>query len=860
MANETHQNICLTGNRDTGKSGWLCDRYVQLILSGVPADKVLFIAQDEARARVISIRILQRIRGIWGTRITTVGGFLADFAREVLARQAHPIYPLRFVTPWQLYSHIKKQLPENQKPLTNYYISLFQDFRKWNLDAETLSQMSLSEYPASDWNDLLTLYKIFCSYITENNFSDLISLTHLFEREGKATEFLPSYLLVDDAHELNSITWRVVRRLCQASTFTLAMLPEGQLFDEVNDEQIKEIREKADEIQLGESHNEPLTFRGSIENLIEKENHPPSTWTLLRTASPFEEMLQGLLWARGLAEDNRVIILLTSPKTQLNILLEAAAWLDIDISLVGNFQSDCLSYDESLLNDGNETELQENIGKQIPAKWWRTTLHEKFRSCFECASDLIISSDASKFIFREAFEKGLLDCEFDPKVIYPNGIQVATFQRSDLVHGAYVWVPGLSRESFPGSVPKNPVFSNEATEELESQLLMLNRFTRLNLNRSMLSVYRDKKRKLLDILERAKRDVLLSYPLRASSEQVVAESPFFHSITEIARSTEKSSNIAIAEASYIQPISFIKTGCQQESTLRKPLQKRLEIFPLSPTALVEFIKCPRKFFYNQVLKLETPDRPIAMLTGLLLHEALAELLDPEKESKIPTGEDLEKWFQSFCRKSTTLSEYSEGMRYTIERFVIQVLRSFMQSNVWQGEIKSVETIFEQSLPDGLRLKGRIDRIDVTEEGLEVIDYKSHKSFGAKGLRSKFLEDEDWIQLPIYVKAVEALYKRPAAKASIIFFGFKRNDQPKRTSLEISNLSQSENSHNKSKPESVSSDELDETWKRVTDLAQDIFSETQSFGRGQDPPCAKYNSTCPFLPICPVASLSSAISD
>ncbi|MBU1935844.1 hypothetical protein KKG05_00465, partial [bacterium] len=71
MANETHQNICLTGNRDTGKSGWLCDRYVQLILSGVPADKVLFIAKDEARARVISIRILQRIRGIWGTRITT---------------------------------------------------------------------------------------------------------------------------------------------------------------------------------------------------------------------------------------------------------------------------------------------------------------------------------------------------------------------------------------------------------------------------------------------------------------------------------------------------------------------------------------------------------------------------------------------------------------------------------------------------------------------------------------------------------------------------------------------------------------------------------------------------------------------
>ncbi|MBU1936260.1 PD-(D/E)XK nuclease family protein [bacterium] len=364
----------------------------------------------------------------------------------------------------------------------------------------------------------------------------------------------------------------------------------------------------------------------------------------------------------------------------------------------------------------------------------------------------------------------------------------------------------------------------------------------------------------MDILERSERDVLLSYPFRTSSEQVVAESPFFRAITEIAQSTERPSKITITETSYIQPISFIKTGRKQESTQRKPLQKKLEIFPLSPTALVEFIKCPRKFFYNQVLKLETPHRPVAMLTGLLLHEALAELLAPEKESKIPTGEDLEKWFQSFFRKSTILSEYSEGMRYSIERFVIHALCDFMQSNVWKGEVKSVETIFEQPLPNGLRLKGRIDRIDITEEGLEVIDYKSHKSFGSKNLRSKFLEDEDWIQLPIYVKAAEALYKRPVAKASIIFFGFKRNDQPKRTSLDISNISQSKNSQNKTGPENISSDELDETWKHVSDLAKEIFSETQSFGRGQDPPCARYNSSCPFLLICPVASLSSAAID
>jgi hypothetical protein len=245
-----------------------------------------------------------------------------------------------------------------------------------------------------------------------------------------------------------------------------------------------------------------------------------------------------------------------------------------------------------------------------------------------------------------------------------------------------------------------------------------------------------------------------------------------------------------------------------------------------------------------------------MLIGQLLHEAMAELLAPEKRYDIPTGETLEKWFRTFLSKSKELSEFSDGMRYTIERFVIQSLCDFMESDVWGGKVKSVEVAFEQPLPNGLRLKGRIDRVDISEEGLEVIDYKSHKSFGSKSMRNKFLEVEDWIQLPVYIKAAEHLYKRPVVKASIIFFGYKRNDKPKCTSLKISNLSHVKNSQKISTANNISEVELEETWKRVSELAQEIFSDTQSFGRGQEPPCAKYASSCLFLPICPVANSPS----
>jgi ATP-dependent helicase/DNAse subunit B len=281
----------------------------------------------------------------------------------------------------------------------------------------------------------------------------------------------------------------------------------------------------------------------------------------------------------------------------------------------------------------------------------------------------------------------------------------------------------------------------------------------------------------------------------------------------------------------------------------------LKPFLISATALAEFIQCPRKFFYAQILELEVPERPVAALIGLLLHEAMAHFLAPHKETKAPEAQIVGDWVHEFCLTHDEFKNLPEGMRVTIERFTARSLNEFFASEtVWEGEVIGVEKSFELSLPTGFAIRGRIDRVDMTAEGMEVIDYKSSWSFASAKLKSEFLKAEEWIQLPIYVKAAEIHLEQKVAKISIIFFGLKSKDKPRRTTVRIMEGSRPA-SQTRGARDLVYGDEFGETWQRISHIVESIFQEGQSFDRGENPPCEDSFLGCPFVRICPVSKLS-----
>ncbi|MFH1009934.1 MAG: hypothetical protein V1784_01705, partial [bacterium] len=465
MKENLHQSIWLRGTRGSGKTDWLCQRYVKLSDSGVPSNKILLLATDEARAQIVCRQILLRLGGLWASRISGIGSFLTEYAREVLARRGHPLFPLQFATRWRLYRWLKNRLPEEQKILAGHYLSLFDDWRKWHLSPSVLGEIPLSEYPSDEWKKLLSLYGEFRSVFEENHLSDLVSLAQAFVENRQDNGFLPSHVLVDDAHELNAATWPVVARLCRQARFALTMLPEGRLYEEVTDSERRAVRELADEEVLGTVPALPLAFSESIERLLaDEKGECHGSWTLLRAASPFEELLQGLLWAKQHSATERVVVFLTAPSAQLEWFLEAASWLELDVALEGGFRSHWLPSLGQLTHHDRNSEVSLEQSGFLPATLWRACLFGLLRDNFEMENEETISPDSipEEMQFEEALRRGLLKCEFRPNLRLERGIEVTTLERPDLAVGAHVWIVGLSRDSLPGSLPQNPLFPRDA--------------------------------------------------------------------------------------------------------------------------------------------------------------------------------------------------------------------------------------------------------------------------------------------------------------------------------------------------------------------------------------------------------------
>ncbi|MFH1009636.1 MAG: PD-(D/E)XK nuclease family protein, partial [bacterium] len=378
---------------------------------------------------------------------------------------------------------------------------------------------------------------------------------------------------------------------------------------------------------------------------------------------------------------------------------------------------------------------------------------------------------------------------------------------------------------------------------------------KLELARPLASLFGESRRRLLDVLSRSKYDVLVSHSVKTSEGQSVAESPFFHSLAQIALGKGKSSKVPIELTDAIQPVSFLKTHAVPSEKPTISARHSLLPFPVPVTALAQFIRCPRQFFYEQILKLEIPERPTALLVGSLLHEAMAHFLAPGVAASRPNMDRIRSWIRDHFRSCDELISLPDGIRFSLERFVGSALDKFFEQDVWQGTVESVEQSFELMVPGGFPLKGRVDRIDLTTDGLEVIDYKSQMSFGPSKLRSELLAAEDWIQLPVYVKAAEVFHKLPVSKVSIIFFGIKAKDEPKRSTIRISEKEGSQPDEKKSRT-LIESGEFDQVWMRITETVEAIFRENQLFGRGEKPPCERFLHGCPFLLICPVARPSN----
>jgi ATP-dependent helicase/DNAse subunit B len=188
---------------------------------------------------------------------------------------------------------------------------------------------------------------------------------------------------------------------------------------------------------------------------------------------------------------------------------------------------------------------------------------------------------------------------------------------------------------------------------------------------------------------------------------------------------------------------------------------------VSPTSLESYLQCPFQYFGRHTLKLKT--RPLRaekrldfMTQGGIVHEVLrCWYAEPQDIAAL-----LARIFAEQAEEKRIPRSYrTERLR----NLMLDDLKAFAADEEWprQGWRSRFEEPFAFPLDEGIEISGKIDRLDVAEDGRAyVFDYKYSNAQNTRGRRKSDL----LLQAPLYLMAAERCFG--ARPAGMFYIGLK----------------------------------------------------------------------------------------
>jgi DNA helicase II / ATP-dependent DNA helicase PcrA len=177
-----------------------------------------------------------------------------------------------------------------------------------------------------------------------------------------------------------------------------------------------------------------------------------------------------------------------------------------------------------------------------------------------------------------------------------------------------------------------------------------------------------------------------------------------------------------------------------------PLNDAPTIAALSFTQVDTYLRCPQMYQYRFVFRLPTRPRP-QMQFGRILHEALKDALGSIEQDRPLTWAMIDSaYVAAWSRERFCAPEQAPSLQ--------DLGRSYLRRAFDAGDL-SKPLLLEQAFSlrvDGLRLTGRIDRVDRHPDGsYEVIDYKT-------GSTKRATELQRDLQLGVYALAAREVFR------------------------------------------------------------------------------------------------------
>ena len=226
-------------------------------------------------------------------------------------------------------------------------------------------------------------------------------------------------------------------------------------------------------------------------------------------------------------------------------------------------------------------------------------------------------------------------------------------------------------------------------------------------------------------ITRAKKHLNISYANYTNEGKQLEPSMFLAEIQEehkLPREVIVTHEDVTAAFSALQ---FEKTIAPEVEHLDDELVDRLvNGFVMSATALNNYLKCPLGFYYQNIVRIPSP-RNEAMEFGSAIHHALEKLFVKMKASHdvFPPVDELLNdfsWWMRRHRESFTKEQFSRRMEYGQD-----ILSKYYSTYVAQwNKIVAVEMNVRSIMLDDIPLKGKIDKIEFNGKEATVIDYKT----------------------------------------------------------------------------------------------------------------------------------------
>ncbi|HYF05479.1 MAG TPA: ATP-dependent DNA helicase [Patescibacteria group bacterium] len=326
-----------------------------------------------------------------------------------------------------------------------------------------------------------------------------------------------------------------------------------------------------------------------------------------------------------------------------------------------------------------------------------------------------------------AGEEGSLD--FDPET-GPETVRVMTVHASKGLEFAYVFMPGLIDRRFPGSSRPEPI---DIPTPLVKEILPEGDFN-----------LQEERRLFYVAITRAKSELYFSWARDYGGKILRRPSKFLEETglvpsEKVIKSTGK---VDLGEKPTVEPYEYVF-----------PLPESYSFSEIS-----EFEKCPLQYKYRRLLKIPLPGSPYLSF-GRSVHctlelfakrwrdassEEVQDLFGGTTAGKLPDFGYLEKlyeenWIDDWYHSKKEKEEYKSKGKAMLK----VVYDDFVQR---KPQVRSVEQYFEFMLGE-YKMVGKIDRVDMTENGLVILDYKTGKAKEKNG-------KGDLDQLMVYQIALE----------------------------------------------------------------------------------------------------------